>query len=100
MHFKFNFNQLVKVRLKQEGIDILRQQHDEFRSKYKGLKLSPFTIDIDDEGYTSFQMWDLMQRFGEYMTLGFDTPFHLDVIMCDGELIEKGGGIQYLEAKA
>jgi hypothetical protein len=96
MHFKFNFNQLVKVRLKQEGIDILRQQHDEFRSKYKGLRLSPFTINIDDEGYTSFQMWDLMQRFGEYMTLGFDTPFHLDVIICDGEPIERVGRVRKL----
>lgn len=87
MDIKFNLNQIIKVRLKKEGIEVLKNQHEEFYQKYKQLKPLPFTLNIDNEGYTSFQMWDFMQKFGEYMTLGFDKPFHLDVIICDGEVI-------------
>lgn len=91
--FKFNMNETVKVRLKQSGHDILRQQHDEIDRQIRsrgGRGLGPLRINIDDDGYTAFQMWDLMQRFGEHMTIGFEPPFHLDVILCGGEPIGEG----------
>lgn len=90
---RFNMNDQVKVRLKQRGIDILRQHHDELDKRIRssgGKGLSPFTLRIDDNGYTTFQMWDLMQKFGEHMVMGFEPPFHPDVIVCDGEIIEQG----------
>ena len=93
--FKFNFNDQVKVRLKQKGIDILRQQHDELDRRISsngGKGIGPFTIRIDDDGYASFQLWDLMRRFGEHMVIGFDPPFYLDVIMCGGNLSKRGRG--------
>jgi len=97
MDISFNMNGRVRVRLNQKGIDIMRHQHDELNNYIRsrgGKGLRPFSADIDDEGYTSFQMWDLMERFGEHMTLGSEPPFHLEVIICGGDPINKahGGG--------
>lgn len=92
MDFKFNMNQQIKVRLKQKGLDILKQQHDELDQWIRsrgGKGFNPFAVHIDDDGYTSFQMWDFMQKFGGHMMIGFDPPFHLDVILCGGEPINE-----------
>lgn len=89
--FTFNVNELVKVRLKQRGIDILRQKHDELDNRIRscgGKGLGPFRVNIDDDGYTAFQMHDLMRTFGNYMVMGCEPPFDLNVIMVGGETID------------
>lgn len=91
--FKFNFNERVKVKLTDIGIAILKQNHEDLDKHIRnrgGKGLRPFEIRTDQEGYSSFQLWSLMQTFGPYMILGYDAPFEGgDMIFCGGEEIPK-----------
>lgn len=90
--FKINFNAPVKVRLTEFGIGIMRQKHDELNhqiKKHGGKGLNDFKVKIDDDGYTSFQIWQLMNTFGEYMHMGFETPFHSEMIFCDAKKVDE-----------
>lgn len=51
-----NLNDYIKVKLTEKGINILRKKYG-----------SKFPINIDDEGYTKFQMWDFARIFGEHL---------------------------------
>ena len=80
MDVNFNINEQVKVKLTEAGIDELRRQHDELNRVFPNAKL-PFTLNTDEEGYTSFQMWDLMSRLGGKMSFHFQIPFETNIII-------------------
>ncbi|MEH7503275.1 hypothetical protein V7152_14900 [Neobacillus drentensis] len=86
MNYKVNFNEPVKVQLTEAGIYILKQRHEELKRKIGRPNLEPVDIKIDDEGYSSFQLWSLMNVFGNHMSLGCVPPFKSDIIICNGEL--------------
>jgi hypothetical protein len=71
---KFNMNNSVKVKLNDIGHAELKRQHDEL---YSELKIDKEYIKrpTDNDGYSSFQMHDLMNRFGHMMIMGHQTPF-------------------------
>jgi len=75
----FNINDYVKVKLTDYG----REKYREFWNKFglKALKLKE-----DENGYTSFQMWDLMQVFGSHMRLGGRNCFDLDIVIEEKDL--------------
>jgi hypothetical protein len=88
--FKVNFNETVKVKLTDIGVAILKRQRDEINQyiKSRGAKgLGDYEPKIDDEGYTSFQLWSLMNHFGEVMVLGSEPPFEGDMIICNGKSV-------------
>lgn len=90
MDFKVNINETVKVKLTDVGIGILKEQHDELDRKIKANNrkgLGEFKLQLDDEGYTRFQLWSFMNAFGEYMTLGSEMPFDSEVIITKGKAI-------------
>ena len=72
--FKFNMNNSVKVKLNDIGRVELKRQHDEL---YSDLKLNKEYVEknTDSDGYSSFQMHDLMHTFGHMMIMGYETPF-------------------------
>ena len=72
--FKFNMNNSVKVKLNDIGHAELKRQHDEL---YADLKIDKEYIKrtTDSDGYSSFQMYNLMNRFGHMMVMGHQTPF-------------------------
>lgn len=77
---KLNVNVQVKVRLTDIGINILRAKHDELKKTFNRLgdfKSPP----VDADGYSSFQLWGLMQTFGPHMGLGFNVPFETDIVI-------------------
>ena len=57
---KTNLNNYIKVKLTEKGIDILKQRYG-----------TDYPINIDNEGYTKFQMWDFARLFGEHMSMVF-----------------------------
>lgn len=57
---QFNINNSVKVRLTDYGRDILRQKLD-LRHSFER---------VDAQGYTKFQLWELMNIFGSYIYNG------------------------------
>jgi len=73
MYRQTNINSYIKVKLKAEGHEILRREREELRKSFP--KLEPYAPKVDEAGYTSFQMWDFMRRFGKHISLGCVPPF-------------------------
>ena len=77
-----NVNGKDRVRLTDKGREILREQHENL---YRALRdpgaptweYVPPTEDAD--GWSEWQLWDLMSRFGPYIHLGFDPPFETNI---------------------
>ena len=72
--FKFNMNNSVKVKLNNIGRAELKRIHDELYSDLK-IKKEYIEKNTDCNGYSSFQMHDLMNTFGHMMVMGCKTPF-------------------------
>lgn len=81
---KFNINDYVKVKLTAKGKEILISNEERLRKEYKIVP--ELTIKYDENGYTSFQMWELMSLFGESIYLGTTIPFEVDIIIDDAYL--------------
>lgn len=71
---EYNLNESVYVRLNNTGRNIYKNH---MQSLYINLSTEP---EVDENGYTKFQLWDLMHIFGEYMSLGLPTPFDKNCI--------------------
>lgn len=90
MDFKVNSNDFVKVKLKESGIAILKEKRDELNKMIHangGKGLGEYKLKVDEEGYSKFQLWELMNTFGHLMGLGLETPFETDIIVTKGKLI-------------
>ena len=72
--YKFNMNNSVKVKLNDIGHAELKRQHD---ALYSEMNIDREYVErsIDSDGYSSFQMHDLMNTFGHMMVMGCKTPF-------------------------
>lgn len=60
----FNTNNKVKVKLTDYGKSIDQN------------------CKVDKEGFSSYQLWELMQIFGKYMYCGSEVPFETEIIIC------------------
>lgn len=92
MHFQVNINDNVKVKLNELGINILKEQRDELNkalTKNGAKGLGDYEPKVDEEGYTTFQLWSLMQTFGEHLSLGFKIPFEPEIIVTKGKPIKE-----------
>ena len=70
----FNLNGCVWVKLNTRGIEILEERHKELYRYHPNTP--PFRLpQIDVNGYTRYQLWDLMQNFGEHICMGLPLPF-------------------------
>jgi len=78
----FNINEFIKVKLTPKGIAVLKERHRNLQRKFP--KIGPFRMpQIDADGYTEYQMWDLMNTFGESIGLGFNIPFETTIWIPD-----------------
>ncbi len=82
MEKKFNINCYVKVRLTDVGINELKRQHAALGFDRK------FSIKVDSDGFTRFQMWSLMEELGHLCHLGFSQPFETDIKFLSSDLKE------------
>jgi hypothetical protein len=80
----FNTNHTVRVKLTPIGRAELERQHEELRKSFP--KLGPWTFRVDDEGYTEFQLWSLMEQLGHLCHLGMQTPFETDIQLSKKDL--------------
>lgn len=73
MKLSINMNDKVKVKLTSTGIRLLRVE----------LSNSPTLFEmytkIDTDGYSEFQLWELMSFFGKSVYNGCETPFQTDI---------------------
>jgi len=82
---RFNVNYNVYVRLTEIGLDELRRQHEEFKKSWSGAGEFA-TPNVNEKGYSRFQMHDLMNKFGHMMVNGFRVPFETDILFQDYDL--------------
>ena len=78
---KFNINDDVKVKLTQFGWDVHKAHWlpycDSLEEYERHMKPK-----VDKNGYTKFQLWDLMRIFGETMYNGnMNKPFDMEIII-------------------
>lgn len=79
-----NMNEKVKVKLTDHGKDIYYHQYDELNERIKcrcGKLLEPVMPKVDADGYTSFQLWHLMQLYGPHIRMGSPIPFDLSIVI-------------------
>ncbi len=90
----FNINDFVKVKLTEEGMRILEAQYNELLKQMPPQarkSMGPFKKPkADKEGYSEFQLWDLMHHFGEYMYNGNpNSPFFNNIKISEKYLTDK-----------
>lgn len=69
---KINLNDIIKVKLTDRGKDIFYHQHDEFNQCARKI-IKPSYPKVDEEGFTSFQLWYFMQLYGPHIHMGMDN---------------------------
>jgi hypothetical protein len=70
---KFNINEKVKVKLTPKGNGILRDKGE-----------NPNDLMKDENGFVEFQLWELMNLFGQQMYNGCtNIPFETTIIIPD-----------------
>jgi len=83
MNTSFNINEWVKVKLTEAGKHELRRQRQESLGDFPSILSSWDGIpNTDDEGYSKFQMWDLMGRLGHMCGMAHELPFETKIVLC------------------
>lgn len=78
MTVDFNINEWVSVRLTDLGRAHHRADFDQW-TKEAGLNLEYRPPKEDAEGWSKFQMWNLMHLFGPLCGLGREVPFETTI---------------------
>jgi len=77
---KINLNDNVRVKLTKKGLLVLMEQHEELMSIFPERARYHFrTPETDRDGWTKFQLWSLMQKFGKHIGMGFDPVFETEI---------------------
>jgi hypothetical protein len=81
MEISFNINEYVHIKLNDSGIKELERQHEELRQQFPSVgEFNP--PKVDEDGYSKFQMHDLMKRLGHTCMLGFEPAFDTNIKFC------------------
>ncbi|OMF54693.1 hypothetical protein BK138_16170 [Paenibacillus rhizosphaerae] len=95
--FEVNFNDEVKVKLTEHGLSLLEKEQkllNEYIQRNGGKGVGEYKPRIDEDGYTSFQLWDLMHRLGPYLSLGLPEPFEGRMIFPNGRGVNQKQGMR------
>lgn len=72
---KFNINNNVRVRLTDAGRQYHRENY-EVLIKHHGAKWYEYKPPKEDtDGWSTWQLWSLMNQFGAHLSLGAEPPF-------------------------
>lgn len=74
-----NINDYVYVQLTDLGKQIYDSYFFNFNRKY-GVEIKAPELKMDKEGYSAFQIWDLMQIFGPEMRIGLNPTFKDNIL--------------------
>ena len=77
---KFNINDYVWVRLTDEGKKQLKKQEDSLELKMPGVDFKNYLIPCEDsDGWSRWQLWELMYYFGNELYNGCRIPFETEI---------------------
>ncbi len=83
----FNINYPVKVKLTKFGKELHKKQWEDFWSSIGRLDENPYIPPKEDEnGYVEFQMWDLMEKFGNHCGLSKKLAFETVILIDEKHL--------------
>lgn len=93
MEFDFNLNEKVGVKLTEEGLKILESKYNEKQKTsplYTTFEKEPFKApQVDEEGYSYFSLWELIEFFGECAKDLSSQPFvDMDIKISGNDLVE------------
>lgn len=78
----FNINDNVRVKLTDYGRECLRRNHDELFARVGQKPNYPYQPPMETDGWSQWQLWDLMRELGPYVGVGFrHTPFETNIII-------------------
>ena len=81
---KINLNDTIKVKLTPYGAEIFYHQFDEINKRNGRTVIEPRMPEIDNDGYTEFQLHVFMELYGKYMYAGARNVIDpIDIIKCD-----------------
>ena len=75
----FNVNHNVRVKLTDRGREIHRENFDRFLQLCPAFPYPYRKPEEDAEGWSKWQMWDLMKEFGSHMNMGTPLPFETSI---------------------
>lgn len=97
----FNLNTWVKVKLTELGREIEKKNYEalnELLKQHGGKYNAEFKLEVDENGYTSYQLWELFKKFGAHIGLGKNLPFETEIIFIERRAIAEeqayGNGCQ------
>ena len=78
MEVTFSINDSVKVKLTKAGLDELEQRHKQLHHQVPSVGdfIPP---EVDEDGYSKFQLWDLMNTLGHTCRLGGKLGFETTI---------------------
>ena len=80
---KHNINSYIWVKLTDIGYKIYYDYQKEFAESlsFYGYKLSLTSraLEVDDEGWCKFQMWNFMEIFGSHISVGSGGPIETSI---------------------
>lgn len=82
---RFNINNYVRVRLTEHGREALRMRTDDLNRHIRQInpnaKLLPYdTVEEDADGWSTWQLWDLMKRLGgDNMSMAGPQMFETEI---------------------
>lgn len=80
---QFNINDEVRVRLTDRGRRLMRETHKIFC----GDRV-PYTEPEEVDGWSTWQLWRLMQEFGAHMIMGQEVPFEPTIEIVEPRLTD------------
>lgn len=77
---EFNINDHVYVKLTEFGRECLRKNYEALWADSRCVNAPAYTPPQEDAGgWSRWQLWQLMQGFGPYITLGEILPFETTI---------------------
>lgn len=75
----FNSNGYVRVRLTDKGREVIRRDIRRLKGHAPHINWKYLMPTEDAEGRSEWQLWQLMERFGNYVGNGEDLVFETDI---------------------
>lgn len=86
---KININRFVKVKLTKYGKDVYYHRWDALNSLAGRVVNTPDYPTVDPDGFSKFQIHQLMYIYGEYMGLNINQVFDNGAIYLDSDDLEE-----------
>ena len=88
----FNINEFVKVKLTQKGKLVYLEHQIEIQKRFNRDRIKidvPLNVEVDDEGFSSFQLWEFMNIFGSHMYCGSEPVIEGPILYLPEELLRE-----------